>query len=165
MRVIRRSCLQVRCYLTASVCYVCVVLLRVDGSGRINRDRRVLALVDVLILMAAGAATLVCYQVLCAGALLLTFGLACACHILRILVFLVILWLNRRSPCTNFGVFSTLRTSVGDTLGTSGVSFIVDLVSCLSVFSNGCIVFALGSEWVIPSSFLHWCVGLASMVW
>ena len=90
MRVIRRSCLQLKCYLTASVCYVCVVLLRVDGSGRINRDRRVLALVDFLILMAAGSATLVRYQVLCAGALLLTVGLACACCILRIL-FLVII--------------------------------------------------------------------------
>ena len=56
-------------------------------------------------------------------------------------------------PCTTFGVFSTLGTDVRDTLETSGVSLVIDLVIRLEVSSNGCIVFTLGSEWVMPSSY------------
>ena len=76
--------------MTAAACSVRVVLLRVDGVGCINCDSRVLALVDVLVLMAAGAAALVCDRVLRAGVLSLTVGLAFACRLLQSLVFLVI---------------------------------------------------------------------------
>ena len=112
----------------------------------------VLDLVEVLDLLAAGDATLVRNRVLRAGALSLTVGMACACRLLQSFVFLVIWWLSGRSPCTTFGVLSTLGTAVGDTLGTSGVSFVIELVSRLSVSSNGCIAFTLGSEWAMPSS-------------
>ena len=90
LRVIHRSCLQLGCSSTAAACSVRVVLLRVYGVFCINCDSRVLALVDVLVLLDAGAAALVCDQVLRAGALSLTVGMACACRILRSLVFLVI---------------------------------------------------------------------------
>ena len=73
-----------------AVCSVRVVLLRLAGVVRINCNSRLLALVNVLVLLAAGAAALVCNQVLCAGALSLTVGLDYACRLLRIL-FLVII--------------------------------------------------------------------------
>ena len=41
---------------------------------------------------------------------------------------------------------------MGDTLGTSGVSFVIDLIIRLLVSFNGRIVFTLRSEWVMPSS-------------
>ena len=41
---------------------------------------------------------------------------------------------------------------MGDTLGTSGVSFVMLLVILLSVSPNGFIVFTLRSEWAMPSS-------------
>ena len=107
-----------------------------DGIGRINCNSRVLALMGVLVLLAAGAAALVRDQELRAGALSLTVGLAYSCRLLRSLVFLVIWWLSGRSPYTTFGVFSTLGTALGDTLGTSGVSFVIGLVIRLSVCYN-----------------------------
>ena len=123
-----------------------------DGVSRINCDSRVLALVDVFFLMSDGAAAIVRNRVLRDGALSLTVDMSCACRLLWILFFLVIWWLSGRSPCTTFGVLSTLGTAVGDTLGTSGVSFVIELVSRLSVSSNGCIAFTLGSEWAMTSS-------------
>ena len=146
LQVIFHSFLRLRCYLTAAACSVSVVLLRVDDVGRINCNMHVLDLVDVLDLLAAGEATLVRDRVLPAGALSLTVGMACACCLLWSFVFLVIWWLSGRSPCTTFGVLSTLGNAVGDTLGTSGVSFVIELVSRLSVSSNDCITFTSESE-------------------
>ena len=74
----------------AAACSVRIVLLRLDDVGRINCNMHVLDLVEVLDLLAAGDATLVCDRVLRAGALSLTVGLACACHLLQI-SFLVII--------------------------------------------------------------------------
>ena len=136
----------------AVVCSVHVVLLRLACVVRINCDSHLLALVDVLVLMASVAAALVCGQMVRASALLLTIGLACACRLLRILFLVVILLLSGRSSCAIFGVFFTLGTAVGDTLRTSGVSLIILLVIRLSVSPNGFILFVLGSEWAIPSN-------------
>ena len=49
-----------------------------------------LDLVDILVLLAAVAVALVFDQVLCAGALLLTVGMACACRLLQILFIFII---------------------------------------------------------------------------
>ena len=90
LRVIHRSCLRLRCPSTAVACSVRIVLLRVNGDVCINCNSRVLDIVDVLVLLAAGAAALVCERVLHAGALPLTVHLACDCRLLRSLIFLVI---------------------------------------------------------------------------
>ena len=74
----------------AAACSVCVVLLCLAGVIHVNCDSSLLDLVDGLVLQDALIVVLVCAQVLRAGALLLTFGLACACLLLRTL-FLVII--------------------------------------------------------------------------
>ena len=74
----------------AAACSVRVILLRLAGVVCINSDSRLLDLVDGLILLDDVVVVLVCDQVLHAGALLLTVGLACACRLLRTL-FLVII--------------------------------------------------------------------------
>ena len=74
----------------ATACSVCNVLLRLDCVVCINCDGRLLAHVDVLVLLANVVVALVCDQVMRAGALSLTVGMSCACHILRIF-FLVII--------------------------------------------------------------------------
>ena len=152
LRVVFHSYLQLRYSSMASICSVCVVLLRLAGVVCINWDIWLLALVDVLVLLSAVAVALVFDWVLRAGALSLTVGLAYACRLLRILFLVIIWWLSGRSSCTIFGVLSTLRTSVGDTLGTSGVSFVIFLVIRMSVSPNGFILFTLGSEWAMSSS-------------
>ena len=142
LSVVFHSCLWLRRSLMAAACSFCVILLHLAGVVSINCDSRLLALVEVLVLLA-----FVCGWVLRAGALSLTVGLACACRLLRILFLVIIWWFSGRSSCTIFGVLSTLGTDVGDTLGTSGVSFVIFLVIRLSVSLNGCTVFTLGSEW------------------
>ena len=74
----------------ASTCSLRVALLRLAGAVHINCDSSFLDLVGGLVLMDAVADALVCDQVFRAGALLLTVGLACACHLIRNL-FLVII--------------------------------------------------------------------------
>ena len=74
----------------AAACSVRIVLLRLAGVVCINCYSRLLDLMDVLFLLAAVAVALVCDRVLRAGALSLTVGLACACHLLQI-SFLVII--------------------------------------------------------------------------
>ena len=69
----------------SAACSVRVVLLHLAGAVCINYDSRLLALVEVLVLLSAVAVALVCDQVLRAGALALTAGLACACRLLRML--------------------------------------------------------------------------------
>ena len=73
-----------------AACSVCVVLLRLADVVYISCDSRLLYIVDGLVLLAAVVVVLVCDQVLPAGALLLTVGLACVCRLLRTL-FLVII--------------------------------------------------------------------------
>ena len=74
----------------AAVCSFRVVLLCLAGVVHIYCDSRLLDLVDVLVLLAAVFVVLFCDQVLRAGALSLTFGLAYVCRLLRNL-FLVII--------------------------------------------------------------------------
>ena len=74
----------------AAACSVCFLLLRLAGVVHINYDSCLMALVDVLVLLATGASALVRDRVLHAGALSLTVGLACACRLLRILVLVII---------------------------------------------------------------------------
>ena len=74
----------------AAACSVRIVLLRLDGVVHINCDSSLLNLVDGLVLQDALVVVLVCDQVLHAGALSLTVGLACACLLLWTL-FLVII--------------------------------------------------------------------------
>ena len=74
----------------AATCSVRVVLLRLAGVVSINCNSCLMALVDVLVLLAAVAVALVFDQVLCAGALLLTVGMACACRLLQILFIFII---------------------------------------------------------------------------
>ena len=74
----------------AAACSVCDGLLRLAGVIHINCNSPLLALVEVLVLLAAVALTLVCNRVLRPGALLLTVGLDCTCRLLQIL-FLVII--------------------------------------------------------------------------
>ena len=66
---------------------VCVVLLLLDGVVRINCDIRFLDLVIVLVPLAAVIVVLVYDQVLRAGALSPTVGIACACRLLRTSLF------------------------------------------------------------------------------
>ena len=73
----------------AAVCSVRVVLLRLACVARINCDSRLLALVDILVLLAAVDVALVCDRVLHAGALLLIVGMACNFRLLRILVLVI----------------------------------------------------------------------------
>ena len=139
-----------RCFLLwrssmAAVCSVCVVLLRLDGVVHINCDSCLLYIVGGLVLLAAVFIVLVCDWVLRAGALFLTIGLACACRLLRNF-FLVIIWLlSGRSSCAILDVFSTLGTAVGGTLGSSGVSLAIFIVTHLSLFYNGFNVLVCGS--------------------
>ena len=133
-----------------AACSICVVLLRLACVVRINCDCRLLDHVDGLVLMDAVVVILVCDRVLRAGALPLTVGLACSYRLLWTL-YLVIIWLlSRRSSCVILDVFSTFRTSVGDTLISSGVFLVMFIVTCVSSFPNGCIVCTLGSAWVPP---------------
>ena len=74
----------------ADACSPRVVLLRLAGVVRIDCDSCLLNLVDGLVLIDAVAVVLVYDQVLHTGALSLTVGLACACHLVRTL-FLVII--------------------------------------------------------------------------
>ena len=151
MRAVCRSCLILICSLMDVTCYVCVVLLRLDGDVCINRDSRLLDLVEVIFLLDAVSVALVCDWVLHAGTLSLTVGLACACCLLSIL-FLVIIWfLSGRSSCAIFGGFYTLGTAVGNTLGTSGVSLVMLRFIRLSTSPNGCLVCTLVIEWAMPS--------------
>ena len=76
-----------RCSSTAATISVRVVLLRLSGVVRINFDIRFLDLVVGLDPLAAVVIVLICDRVLRAGALSLTVGLACACHLLRALIF------------------------------------------------------------------------------
>ena len=74
----------------AATCSVCVVLLRLAGVVRIDRDSRLLDLVAGLVLLEAVVVFLVCDRVLRAGALSLTVGMACVCLLLRTLVVFII---------------------------------------------------------------------------
>ena len=64
-----------------------VILLRLAGVARVNWDIRFLDTVFGLLPLAASVIVLVCDRVLRSGAMLLTVGLAWACHLLRALCF------------------------------------------------------------------------------
>ena len=113
LHVICCSCLRFRCSTVAAACSVRIVLLRLDGVVRVNCDSRLLSIVYVPVLLDAVAVSLVFDRVLCAGALLLTVGLACACRLLMILFLVIILLLSGRLSCILFSVFSTLGTAGG----------------------------------------------------
>ena len=71
----------------AAAVSVCVFLLRLAGMVRINCDIRFLDLVVGRVPLASVVIVLVCDRVLRAVALSLTVGLACACRLLRALIF------------------------------------------------------------------------------
>ena len=74
----------------AAASSVYIVLLQLAGIVRINCNSHLLDLLEAFALLAAVVVVLVCDQVLRAGALSLTFGLAYVCRLLRNL-FLVII--------------------------------------------------------------------------
>ena len=74
----------------AATCSVCVVLFHLAGVIRIECNSRLMDLVDGLVLLYDVAITLVCDQVLRAGALSLTVGMACAYRLLRTLFIVIV---------------------------------------------------------------------------
>ena len=134
-----------------------VVLLRLAGVVRINREIRLLALVFCLLPLAAVVFVLVCDRVLRAGALLLTAGLAWACRLLRALLFANRVLLSGGLCCSILAVLSTLGFAVRDTLGICGMSLAIFLV--IRLLSNVCAVCTLGDAWVRLGFFTACSVG------
>ena len=145
---------------TAAAFSVHVVLLRLAGVFRINCHIRFLFIVVGLIPLAAAFIVLVCDHVLQAGALSLTFGLACVCRLLRALLFVNIWLLSGTSWCAIFAVLSTLGTAVRGTLGISGMSLVTFLLIRLFSFSNVCAVCTLRNAWACSPCFSELVCGV-----